>query len=96
MNVISMLRLLTLNTVCSSKKQKRELRSTQLVLCRNAGTFNPCHSEYFNVLHSFPNCYPVNLQHSIRKHVFSIGVENNVDPDQMASLEANRSGSTMF
>ena len=30
------------------------------------------------------NFYPVNLQHSSCKHVFSIRVENSVDPDQMA------------
>ena len=34
----------------------------------------------------FPKCYPVNLQHSICKHVFSIRVENSVDPDQLASF----------
>ena len=37
----------------------------------------------------FPKFYPVNLQHSSRKHVFSIRVENSVDPDQMALLEAS-------
>ena len=31
--------------------------------------------------------YHVNLQHSSSKHVVSIRVENNVDPDQMASQE---------
>ena len=36
-----------------------------------------------------PNFYSVILQHSNYKHVFSIEVENSVDPDQMASLEAN-------
>ena len=33
-----------------------------------------------------PNFYPVNLQHSIYQHVFSIKVENSVDPDQMATV----------
>ena len=40
----------------------------------------------------------VNLQHSSFKHVFSksIQVENNVDPDQTASMEASCYGSTML
>ena len=40
----------------------------------------------------------VNLQHSSYKHVFSksILVENNVDPDQIASTEASCSGSTVL
>ena len=25
-------------------------------------TINPCHAEYFHILHSSPNFYPVNLQ----------------------------------
>ena len=29
----------------------------------------------------FPHSYPVNLQHSSYKHVFSSREENNVDPD---------------
>ena len=33
-----------------------------------------------------PNFYPVNLQQSIYQHVFSIKVENSVDPDQMATV----------
>ena len=35
--------------------------------------------------YTLPNFYPVNLQHSNWKHVFSIRVENSVDPDQLAS-----------
>ena len=35
-----------------------------------------------------PDFYPVNLQVSIYKYIFSCGVENSVDPDQMALLEA--------
>ena len=31
-----------------------------------------------------PNFYPVKMQHSSCKHVFSIRVENSLDPDQMA------------
>ena len=40
----------------------------------------------------------VNLQQSSYKHVFSksILVENNVDPDQTASMEASCSGSTVL
>ena len=37
----------------------------------------------------FPNVYLVNLKHSSCKHAFSIRVENSVDPDQTASLEAS-------
>ena len=33
--------------------------------------------------------YPVNLQHSSCKLVFSIRVDNSVDPDQLASSEAS-------
>ena len=36
-----------------------------------------------------PNFNPVKLKHSSCKHLFSIRVENSVDPDQMASLEAS-------
>ena len=42
-----------------------------------------------------PTCYPVNPQHSPFKHVFSIRLENSVDPDQLASEEASWSRSTM-
>ena len=42
-------------------------------------------------------CYPGNLQYCIIcKHVFSIVMENSVDPEQMASSEASWSGSTVF
>ena len=37
---------------------------------------------------TLPNFDPVNLHHSSCKHVFSIRVQNRVDPGQMASLEA--------
>ena len=37
-----------------------------------------------------PNSYfCFNMQHSSCKHVFSIRLENDVDPDQMASSEAS-------
>ena len=36
-----------------------------------------------------PQFYPVNQQHSGCKHIFSIRVENSVDPDQIASTEAS-------
>ena len=41
----------------------------------------PCHAEYIsnNII------YPINLQHTRYTHVFSIRVEDIVDPDQMAS-----------
>ena len=35
-------------------------------------------------------------EHSTCKHVFTIRVENSVDPNQMASSEATISGSTVF
>ena len=35
-----------------------------------------------------PLFYPINMQHSSCKHVFSIRVETSVNPDQMASSEA--------
>ena len=34
-----------------------------------------------------PNFYPFNLQHFTCKHLFSIRLENSVDPDQLASSE---------
>ena len=37
----------------------------------------------------FPNFYPVNLENSICKHVFSTIVENSVDPDMVALSEAS-------
>ena len=43
-----------------------------------------------------PPFNPVNLQQSSCKGVFSIRVENSVDPDQMASSEAVWSGSALF
>ena len=36
-----------------------------------------------------PKFLSFNLHHSSCKHVFSIRVQNTVDPDQMASLEAS-------
>ena len=42
----------------------------------------PFHAEYFKYL-LLPNVY--NLQNFSCKHVFSIRVENSVDPDQLAS-----------
>ena len=32
---------------------------------------NPCHAKYFDILHSLPQFYPVNLQHSSYKYVFT-------------------------
>ena len=45
-----------------------------------------------------PNFQPVNLHLSSCKRVFSIRMENSVDPDQMALSEAegSYSGSTLF
>ena len=44
---------------------------------------NPCHVEYFYVLHSFPVFIPLtcSIPVLICKHVFSIRVENIVDLD---------------
>ena len=43
-----------------------------------------CHAEYFHVPHSFPIFILLTC-----KRVFSIRVENSVDPDQLASDEAS-------
>ena len=43
-----------------------------------------------------PQFFLLYLQYTSFKQVFSIKVENNVDPDQMASSEAIWSGSTLF
>ena len=43
-----------------------------------------------------PNLYPMDLQYSRSMHVFSIIIEKCVDIDQMASLEASWTGSTVF
>ena len=37
------------------------------------------------MLNPFPFFYPVNLQYSTYKHIFSSGVENSVDSNQLAS-----------
>ena len=36
-----------------------------------------------------PKFYPVNLQHSSYLHVYTIRVDNSVDPDQMALSETS-------
>ena len=54
----------------------------------NPTVLNLCHADFF-ITTLLPNIYLVNLQHSSCKHVFSIRVENSVDPDQMASSEAS-------
>ena len=64
--------------------------------CHKAGTTssilskNLCPAGYVHVLHS-PSIlfYLVNLQHFSCKQVVSSRLENNVDPDQVASLEAS-------
>ena len=51
---------------------------------------NPFHAEYFDALpvNSSP-FFPVFLQQFSHVRVFSIKVDNSVDRDQMASLEAS-------
>ena len=49
---------------------------------------NPCHAEYF-IYFTLSQVYRVNLQYSSCKHVFSIRVENSMDPDKMASDEVS-------
>ena len=51
-------------------------------------TFNHCHDEYF-MNYTPPNLCPIDLLHSINTNVFSIRLENSVDPDELASLEAS-------
>ena len=55
----------------------------------------PCHAEYAKLcttlLPNFLSTYSIQVV-----SIYSIRVENSVDPDQMASLEASWSGSTMF
>ena len=56
---------------------------------------NPCHAEYFQVLQSSP--FFILLTYSILVVSMYLQAEwKNVDPDQMASLEAIWSGSTVF
>ena len=55
----------------------------------NASLVNNCIMYY-----TPPHYYPVNC--SSYKHVFTSRMENNVDSDQLASLEASWSGSTVF
>ena len=47
------------------------------------------HEHSCKILYVHTNFHPVNQQHSIYLHVLSIGVENSVNPDQMALLEAS-------
>ena len=51
--------------------------------------FNPCHAEYFLFTSLLPIFLAFNLQQSNCKHVFTSRVENSVEPEQMASLEAS-------
>ena len=58
------------------------------------------HCLYLVILNNFmynttPHYYPVNLQYSRCKHVFSISVENSKDPDQMATSKVSWSGATL-
>ena len=57
---------------------------------------NLSHAEYFYLLLLSPIFIFLKCTLSNFKHIFSIRVENSVDLDQMASPEANWSGSTMF
>ena len=50
--------------------------------------FSSGHAGYFMFMR-LPNFYPFNLQHSSCNHIFTIRVENSVDPDQMAWLKIN-------
>ena len=50
--------------------------------------------EYF--MYYTPHNYPVSMQHSSCKHVYSIRLEDNVDPYQMFFSEASLSGSKVF
>ena len=49
----------------------------------------PCHAEYFmyycNINHKF---YPICLQHSVYKHVFTSRIENSGNSDQIALPKA--------
>ena len=60
-----------------------------ICLTMKALSDNSSHAEYFLCATLLPKFYPVNLQHSTCKHVFSIIVENSVDHDQIASSEAS-------
>ena len=48
-------------------------------------TFNPCHAELFDTLHSSPILILFTGSIPVVSHFFPIRVENSVDPDQMAS-----------
>ena len=52
-------------------------------------TVDNCHAEFFLSTTLLPNLYPVNQQHSSGKGVFLVRLENSVDPDQMALLDAS-------
>ena len=66
---------------------------TQTIISTEAFNFSICDLNLvmLNIFmsytsHLFLSC--LNLQHTSCKHVFSIRMENSVDPDQMATSEA--------
>ena len=80
-----------------------QLWSLQIVIVRSTYWLddlqihiNPKHAEKIFMYYTPPLFYLLNWQHSSYMHVFSIRVENSVDPDQVASSEASWSGSTVF
>ena len=59
--------------------------------------FNPCNAKYVYVLLFSPTFILLTCSIPVVSiDIFSIRVENRVDPDQMASSEASWSGSTVF
>ena len=55
---------------------------------------NPCHTEYIAMPTS--NFQPIRLLDPDCKYKFIYWIANSADPDQLASAEANWSGSTLF
>ena len=64
-----------------------------ILYIRYRNSYNLYHAEYFYVLHS-PNFYSVNLQFSSCNPVYSIRVENSVDPDQIMKTQKPNSKSS--
>ena len=57
----------------------------------------PCHAEKFYALHSSPIFFLLNISIPVASMLFSIRVENSVDPDQTASSAgSSRSGALLF
>ena len=72
------------------------LQSFKFICHSEYNKINPCHAEYFFVIHTSPIFISLTCSIPVVSMYYQSRVENSVDPYQMASLEAIWSGSTVF